>query len=91
MSIPQQIQWIQLKHLLLMTMYNLSLPNLMCYNYCGLPMAVQLQLACGEMLPHRCLAGDCPGTVLYLAIVYSLDRMVHFGTIQPIMAVTRHF
>ena len=76
-SIPQQIHWIQLKHLLPMTMYNLSLPNLMCYNYCGLPTA-----ACVEMLPRWCLTGDCPGTVLYLAMVYSLDRKVHFGTVH---------
>ena len=74
MSIPQQIQWIQLKHLLPMTMYNLSLPNLMCYNYCGLPMAVQLWLVSHEQM--------CSGTVLYLAFVYLLDRTVHFGTVH---------
>ena len=31
-SISQQIHWIQLKHLLLRLMYNLSLPDLMCYS-----------------------------------------------------------
>ena len=45
-------------------------------------MAVQLWLTGGEMLPHRCITGDCPGTVLYLTIVYSLDRKLHFGTVH---------
>ena len=35
MSIPQQIHWIRLKHLLL-TLYNSSLPNLMCHSTCRL-------------------------------------------------------
>ena len=34
-SISQQIYWIWLKHLLLMTMYNLLLPKLMCYSTTG--------------------------------------------------------
>ena len=36
-SISQQLHWIHLKHLLPKTMYNLLLPNVMCYNYCRLP------------------------------------------------------
>ena len=43
-SIPQQIHWIQLKHLLPLTMYNLSLPKL-SGSYYRLPATVQLRAA----------------------------------------------
>ena len=59
MSIPQQIYWIQLKHLLPLTMYNLSLPKLNAdANYCGLPMTVQLRAAHEPMFTVGCLMGD---------------------------------
>ena len=82
-SISQQINWIHLKHLLPMTMYNLSLPNIVCYNYCGLPTSMQLRANsdCSQadalwlVSPGRMLSG----TVLHLAFVYLLDRKVHFG------------
>ena len=64
-SIPQQIHWIQLNHLLLITMYNLLLPNLMWYNYYyGLPTGVQLRAAHEPMFTVRCLAANWP-QVLY--------------------------
>ena len=59
MSTSQQILWIQLNHLLRMTMYNLSLPKLHA-NYYGLPMTVQLQAAHELMFTVQCLAANWP-------------------------------
>ena len=57
MSIPQQIHWIQLNHLLLITMYNLSLPKLHA-NYYRLPATVQLRAAHEPMFTVWCLAAN---------------------------------
>ena len=81
-STSQQIHWIELNHLLPLTMYNLSLPKLSAAYY-GLPMTVQLQTAHEPMLTVWCLVGDWFQVVnCTWLIVYSLDWTVHFGTIQ---------
>ena len=86
-SIPQQIRWIQLKHLLPLTMYNLSLPKLSA-NYYGLPTTVQLRAAHELMFTVWCFAGDWP-QVLYCTwlIVYTLDWTVYLG---PFIVLEMH-
>ena len=82
MSISQQIHRIQLKHLLLMTMYNLLLSNLMCYNCCRLPMAVQLGPPHELMLPHWCLMGECSKFSETCAHIYIYVQSMFSHTIQ---------